>query len=271
MKALTWLAVARLLATQPPGSKLRLRRSLTQHPKDGGLVRTLGLPVGQRADYRLDWGGDQILYVQDFSTHLEARLEPRLRHVTSAVRRTAADGDDASAMLGGAAAGALLGLLLGRSSSSAATGLLLGAIAGLVAGTAESAPQASSQMVQTTAAAKLVSTNGAQSGRVAPVPATAPLSGTLRVAGRPQVAATGVARPALSDSNPLKRALSEKRKAAGTPQAVGKQSAGVAKVSKLALSETPTSPSTIEVVRKDLTKKSHPQDPWPPGKKGRKA
>lgn len=270
MKALTWLAVARLLATQPPGSKLRLRRPLTQHPKDGGLVPTLGLPVGQRADYRLNYGGDQILYVQDFGTHLEARLEPRRRYVTTPVRAPAADGDEASALLGGAAAGALLGLLLGRSSSSAATGLLLGAIAGLAAGTAEVAPRALSQTLPTAGPPKLARTGGVQSWKLASVPAQAPLSETQRVAGIPQVVTTGVARPALSDSNPLKRALSEKRKAAGTPQAVAKQSARVAKLAKLTLSETPKSTSTIDVVRKDLTTKSHPQNPCPPGKKGRK-
>lgn len=136
MKALTWLEVANLLATKPLGSTLRLRRPLTQHPKDGGLVPTLGFPVGQRADYRVDYGGPHILHVQDFGTHLEARLEPRQAPRLPAVPSSEVASDVAGALLGGAALGGLVGLLFGRTSNSAFAGVILGGALGAVAASA---------------------------------------------------------------------------------------------------------------------------------------
>lgn len=132
MKSLTWGQVAQLLAAQAPGTRLRLPRHLTQHPSDSGLLPTVGFPVGQRADYRLDDGGTQILYVQDFGSHLEARLEIRRTARSHAGLNVAesASVDEAGNLVGGAVLGMLAGLLLGRSKNAALMGLLMGAAAG---------------------------------------------------------------------------------------------------------------------------------------------
>jgi len=131
MKSLTWKQVAQLLEVQEPGTKLRLPRALTQHPADGGLSPTFGMPVGQRADYRLDHGGRNVLFVRDFGTHLEARLEARPERAPAAKKDgDAVTADEASSVVGGAALGALMGLVLGRSANAAFAGLLMGALAG---------------------------------------------------------------------------------------------------------------------------------------------
>jgi hypothetical protein len=138
MKSLTWQQVAQLLAAQAPGTKLRLPRHLTQHPADGGLSPTVGFPVGQRADYRLDDGGAQVLYVQDFGTHLEARLEIRTARTHAALNAgEAVTADEASTLVGTAVLGGLVGLLLGRSKDAALMGLMMGAVAGASAMAAE--------------------------------------------------------------------------------------------------------------------------------------
>lgn len=273
MKALTWLAVAKLLSGQPPGSKLRLRRSLTQHPKDGGLVPTVGLPVGQRADYRFDYGGEQLLYVQDFGTHLEARLEQRRSPVARAVAEPEADAPDADAMLGAAAVGGLIGLLLGRSSSSVATGLVLGAVAGLAASTAEPAPGTMAAILK--GAGGLPSAKAGLASRSSLAPTiTRALSEPGKAAGTPLLAKASLVRTSLSESNPLKRALSEAREVAGTPRSSGVGSAAAATSTKMSekkgLSETARPVGKIDVVGRTSTTKSQLKIPGQPGKKGSK-
>ncbi|CAM4282358.1 Glycine zipper domain-containing protein [Corallococcus exiguus] len=274
MKALTWHAVAKLLSSQPPGSKVRLRRSLTQHPKDGGLVPTLGLPVGQRADYRLDYGGEQVLYVQDFGTHLEARLDPRRPPVTRAAIGASSEAPDTDAMLGGAAVGGLIGLLFGRSSSSVVTGLVLGAVAGLAANAAESSPGTMAAIPKGAGGLPSAKVGLARGTPSFAFPATRALSERGKTAGTPLVAKASLVRTSLSESNPLKRALSESREVAGTPQSTGIGSAAVATSTKgsekKGLSETARPVGKIDVVGRTSTTKSQLKVPGQPGKKGSK-
>jgi hypothetical protein len=100
----TWSDVQSRLAAEPDGTRLRLPRSQVEHPLDGGLVRAVDLPVGQRADFRTA-AGERTLCVQDFGSHYEA--------------------DDPAA-----AAGALFALLLAGTREATLVGALLGAALG---------------------------------------------------------------------------------------------------------------------------------------------
>ena len=86
------------------------------HPRDGGMTLAVGVPVGQRADYRLDVGGGQDLVVGDFAHGFEAHLEvrPALAGFESALRDA-----PGGSVVGMIAAGALVGLALGRSKERA--------------------------------------------------------------------------------------------------------------------------------------------------------
>jgi hypothetical protein len=115
---LRWTDVAAALDAEPKGTRVRLARALVPHPLDGGLVRALALPVGQRADFRLRVGG-RMLLVQDFGSHYEAFLDDR-------------EGDDpplpGGPLTAGATAGALLALLIGGTREATLVGALLGAV-----------------------------------------------------------------------------------------------------------------------------------------------
>src|SRR4051812_36024576 len=72
---LTWAQVALHLKSQPPRSLLRLEKYAVQHPRDGGLHPSIGLPVGQQADYRLGYPNCGGLHVRDYGTHYVAHLD----------------------------------------------------------------------------------------------------------------------------------------------------------------------------------------------------
>jgi hypothetical protein len=138
---LRWVGVAELLRCQPPGSIVRLPPAQVEHPRDAGVVLTIGMPVGQRADYRLDVGGGHDLVVSEFAHGLEARLEvrPALADFERALRDA-----PGSSVVGMLAAGALVGLALGRSKESALSGAMIGglaALAGVGLANAQTAPE----------------------------------------------------------------------------------------------------------------------------------
>jgi len=120
----SWTEVAARLAVEPDGTRLRLARPLVQHPLDGGLVRALDLPVGQRADFRLRLADARALCVQDFGSHYEAFV----------VGEAGAEVAAAGALGAGAAAGALFALLVGGTREATLVGALLGAALGRRAG-----------------------------------------------------------------------------------------------------------------------------------------
>jgi hypothetical protein len=112
----SWHDIRARLGAEPEGTRLRLARHLCPHPLDGGLRRGLDLPVGQRADFRLD--GARPLCVQDLGSHYEAWLEPAA---------ASAPAPAAAAPVPGAAAGALVALLLAGTREAVLVGALLGA------------------------------------------------------------------------------------------------------------------------------------------------
>jgi hypothetical protein len=141
----TWEMVANRLSTEPAGTRLRVEKHLAEHPKDGGLRPSIGLPVGQTADFRLRLPDCRGLHVQDFGTHYEAHID----QTDPACDLVAHLRNDAPAtfMLTSALVGGLVGLLLGRSGQAFAAGLVLGAGVGGVA----AAEQAAKRPAATTA------------------------------------------------------------------------------------------------------------------------
>jgi hypothetical protein len=116
----TWSDVQSRLAAEPDGTRLRLPRSQVEHPLDGGLVRAVDLPVGQRADFRTA-AGERTLCVQDFGSHYEAFFVAP----APAPDLAAPVADDPAA-----AAGALFALLLAGTREATLVGALLGAALG---------------------------------------------------------------------------------------------------------------------------------------------
>ena len=157
---LRWLGVAAILREQPLGSMIRLSPAHVEHPRDGGMTLAVGLPVGQRADYRLDVGGGQDLVVSEFTSAFEAHLE---------VRPVAGDFEAAlrnapgTSVVGMVSAGALLGLALGRSKESALAGAAVGclaALAGVGVANAQSAPAVADAAARMLTAMKPISGTG---------------------------------------------------------------------------------------------------------------
>lgn len=138
---LRWTGVAAILRAQPAGSIVRLPPARVEHPRDGGMALAMGMPVGQRANYRLDVGGGQDLVVAEFAYGFEARLE---RRPTVADFEAVLRDSPGTSVVGLIAAGALVGLALGRSKDSALVGATIGgiaALAGVGVANAQTAPQ----------------------------------------------------------------------------------------------------------------------------------
>ncbi|MBK8217906.1 MAG: hypothetical protein IPK71_29620 [Myxococcales bacterium] len=151
---LRWVGVAALLRGQPLGSIVRLPPARVEHPRDAGMVLALAVPVGQRADYRLDVGGGQDLVVSEFAHGFEARIEvrPALADFERALRDA-----PGSSVVGMIAAGALVGLALGRSKESALAGATIGglaALAGVGVANAQTAPEITEAATRMLAAIK---------------------------------------------------------------------------------------------------------------------
>ncbi len=125
-----WHEVAQLLAAQPAGAVLRVQKHQVEHPSAAGLVASMGLPVGQRSDFRWPQGIPVGLHVRDFGAHYEACLER-----TDAARRlveqlgTATRGNHVAAM---AALGALAGTLLGKKPEAVLAGAAVGGLLALL-------------------------------------------------------------------------------------------------------------------------------------------
>jgi hypothetical protein len=151
---LRWLGVAALLRKQPLGSIVRLPPAHVEHPRDGGMTLAICVPVGARADYRLDAGGGQDLVVSELAHGFEAHLE--LRSALADFERALRDAPGSS-VVGMIAAGALVGLALGRSKESALAGATiagLAALAGVGVANAESAPEVTDAATRMLAAMK---------------------------------------------------------------------------------------------------------------------
>jgi hypothetical protein len=139
-----WQQIVEGLAAQGSDASARIESHRIEHPRDGGLTPTFGLPRGQRATFRARLSDGSTLSVDDFGGYYEARIN---RAVPKIERPAPPAADDAlGSVLGMSALGALLGLALGQSERSAMTGALVGGALGLghfAVRQADEAPEAS--------------------------------------------------------------------------------------------------------------------------------
>jgi hypothetical protein len=121
-----WHEVAHVLAAQPPGSVLRVPKHQVEHPSAAGLSTSIGLPLGQRADFRFQYSDSTGLHVRDFGPHYEGRLDrihPNWEFLAQC--RGEARGSHVAAL---AALGALAGTLLGRKPEAVLAGAAIGGL-----------------------------------------------------------------------------------------------------------------------------------------------
>jgi hypothetical protein len=130
MTTWTWQQIVDALSRQGADATARVDAHHVEHPHDGGLTATFGLPRGQRATFRASLSDGGILFVDDFATFYEARID----RVAPAIQKAQPAPPNVNALgpaLGLSALGALLGLALGQNERSAMTGALLGGAVGL--------------------------------------------------------------------------------------------------------------------------------------------
>jgi hypothetical protein len=132
----TWSDIARHLGAQPYGAVLRVEKYQVQHPRDAGMKPSMGLPLGQRGDWRFPAPGCGGLHVRDFLDCYTAHLD-RVNPVCDPVGHVVSDTPQ---IAGGLALGALLGLALGKSKEAALVGALFGGILGLATASSQAEP-----------------------------------------------------------------------------------------------------------------------------------
>ncbi len=136
---LTWAQVASHLSGQPQHTFISLQKSQVEHPHGAGMRRSLGLPVGQIADWRVAHPNCHGLHVREYVDRYTAHLD----HVNPNCDLPGHIASDVPIVAGTAALGALVGLALGESPGAMFLGALIGgAIGAAAAASAEAAATA---------------------------------------------------------------------------------------------------------------------------------
>jgi hypothetical protein len=127
----SWEDVAVVLNDEPQGSLLRIPKGQLPHPSEVGAKPSMGLPVGQQADFRFTMNDCRCLHVRIFQDRYEAHIDS-VDPACSIVEhlRKDAPGTYTTAAAG---LGALAGLILGGGKKE---GMLAGALIGLAVGAA---------------------------------------------------------------------------------------------------------------------------------------
>ncbi len=123
---LTWAQVAQHLARNGRSACITIQKWQVEHPRVAGMRRSLGLPLGQMADWRMPYPGCHGLHVREFPDHYSVHID-RVNPHCDLPGHVAAD---APAVGGGAALGALVGLVLGESAGAMLVGALIGGALG---------------------------------------------------------------------------------------------------------------------------------------------
>lgn len=132
---ITWNHVAAYLQQQPTHSSVGVMKWQVEHPQAAGLQRSLGLPVGQLADWRMP-SCRNGLHVREYVDRYTAHVDSVNPHCDLPGHLAA----DAPLVVGAAAIGALVGLALGESPAAMLVGALLGgAVGAAAAGATEAA------------------------------------------------------------------------------------------------------------------------------------
>ena len=124
-----WRRVLEALKAESPGTILRMPKNWLPHPEDAGAKRAIGMPMGQRADFRWRLSDCSGFHIRDFGSFYEAhidQIDPSCDPVEH-LRQDAPGGYVA----GAAALGALFGLLLGGGKDAALVGAGLGTLVGV--------------------------------------------------------------------------------------------------------------------------------------------
>lgn len=131
----TWKSVAVALRSGPPPACVRVPAWQVEHPTAAGMTRSVGLPLGQVADWRWPHPNCHGLHVREYvgyyTVHVD-QVNPRCDlpgHITV----------DAPLVGGGAALGALVGLVIGESAGAMMIGALIGGAMGAAAASAHEA------------------------------------------------------------------------------------------------------------------------------------
>lgn len=137
---LSWTNVTRYLQQTDAPKVVTMAKHDVEHPCDAGMVRSLGVPLGQLADWRMPAPHCGGLHVREFVDRYTAHVD-QVNPVCDLPGHMASD---APTIGGGVAIGALVGLALGESAGAMLVGALIGGLVGTaVAASAESAAQTS--------------------------------------------------------------------------------------------------------------------------------
>lgn len=72
---LTWQKVLDWLRAAPAGASCDVLKAAIAHPKEAGASRSIGLGLGQSADYRWTLGDCRGLHAQEFDDHYSVHLD----------------------------------------------------------------------------------------------------------------------------------------------------------------------------------------------------
>lgn len=132
----TWTGVSRVLRQYAPRTVFQVEKGILPHPLAAGMTRSVGLPEGQSADYRLVLAGGSGLHVKDFGTHYEAHID-EVHPDVDAIEHLRKDAPGVF-IAGGTALGAFVGSSLGTSKEATLVGGLFGGLlAAVLAGRRE--------------------------------------------------------------------------------------------------------------------------------------
>lgn len=126
---LTWAQVAADLRRRPLPACVRLATWQVEHPQAAGMTPSVGLPVGQLADWRMPHPNCHGLHVREYPGYYTAHVD-KINPRCDLPGHLAAD---APLVGGGAALGALVGLVLGESPGAMLLGALIGGAVGAAA------------------------------------------------------------------------------------------------------------------------------------------
>lgn len=122
----TWGSVIQLLAHHSPRTVCRVEKGALPHPLAAGMKRSIGMPEGQAADYRLVLLGGAGFHVKDFTTHYEAHID-EVHPDVNAIEHLRRDAPG-TFIASGVALGAIVGRGVGTSKEAALAGAALGGL-----------------------------------------------------------------------------------------------------------------------------------------------
>lgn len=116
----------RVLRQYEARTTVRLRKGVLPHPLAVGMSRSIGIPEGQDADFRLVLTDGSGLHVKDFGSHYEAHID-EVHPDVNVVEHLRKDAPGIF-VAGGVALGAAIGRSIGTSKDATFVGAALGGL-----------------------------------------------------------------------------------------------------------------------------------------------